>query len=94
MPISSPCAEYLVIGSHANASDMKKQESKLTYESAYTELQHIMQEVQSEAIGIDDLTAKIARASELIRFCRERLRMTEEEVRSLTLLRSGPDLGG
>ena len=73
---------------------MKKQESKLTYESAYTELQHIMQEVQSEAIGIDDLTAKIARASELIRFCRERLRMTEEEVRSLTLLRSGPDLGG
>lgn len=62
---------------------MKKQEAKLTYQSAYAELQHIMHEVQSEAIGIDDLTAKIARASELIRFCRERLRMTEEEVKSL-----------
>ena len=62
---------------------MKKQEAKLTYQSAYAELQHIMQEVQSEAVGIDDLTAKIARASELIRFCRERLRMTEEEVKSL-----------
>ena len=62
---------------------MKKQEAKLTYQSAYAELQHIMQEVQSEAVGIDDLTAKIARASELIKFCRERLRMTEEEVKSL-----------
>ncbi len=62
---------------------MKKQEAKPTYESAYAELQHIMQEVQSETVGIDDLTAKIARASELIRFCRERLRMTEEEVKSL-----------
>ena len=62
---------------------MKKQEAKLTYQSAYAELQQIMQEVQGEAVGIDDLTSKIARASELIKFCRERLRMTEEEVRSL-----------
>lgn len=63
---------------------MKKQDTTtLTYESAYAELQQIMQQVQSETIGIDDLTAKIARASELIRFCRERLRMTEEEVKSL-----------
>jgi exodeoxyribonuclease VII small subunit len=62
---------------------MKKQETKLTYQSAYAELQHIMQEVQSETVGIDDLAAKIARASELIRFCRERLRMTEEEMKGL-----------
>ncbi len=62
---------------------MKKQEAKLTYQSAYAELQQIMQEVQGETVGIDDLAAKIARASELIRFCRERLRMTEEEVKNL-----------
>ena len=75
--------EDLGIRSHTNASDMKKQESKLNYESAYAELQRIMQEVQSETVGIDDLAAKITRASELIRFCRERLRMTEEEVKGL-----------
>ena len=75
--------EDLGTRSHTNASDMKKQEAKLSYELAYAELQRIMQEVQSEAVGIDDLTAKIARASELIRFCRERLRMTEEEVKGL-----------
>lgn len=62
---------------------MKKQDVKLTYEAAYAELQQIVQEIQNETVGIDDLTAKIARASELIRFCRERLRMTEEEVKSL-----------
>lgn len=62
---------------------MKKQDVKLTYEAAYAELQQIVQDIQNETVGIDDLTAKIARASELIRFCRERLRMTEEEVKSL-----------
>lgn len=62
---------------------MKKQDARLTYEAAHAELQQIVQEIQNETVGIDDLTAKIARASELIRFCRERLRMTEEEVKSL-----------
>ena len=33
---------------------------------------------------MDDLTTKIARANQLIRFCRERLRMTEEEVLKLS----------
>ena len=63
---------------------MKKQPEQLTYESAQTELQQIVQDLQNEVIGIDELTAKIARANELIRFCRERLRMTEEEIGKLT----------
>lgn len=63
---------------------MKKQPEQLTYESAKTELQQIVQNLQNEAVGIDELAAKIARASELIRFCREKLRMTEEEIGKLT----------
>jgi exodeoxyribonuclease VII small subunit len=62
---------------------MKKQ-PELSYESAQTELQQIVQDLQNEAVGIDELTVKIARASELIRFCRERLRLTEEEIGKLT----------
>jgi exodeoxyribonuclease VII small subunit len=61
---------------------MNKQ-PELTYESAFTELQQIVRDLQDESVGIDELTAKIARAAELIRFCRERLRMTEEEVAKL-----------
>ena len=64
---------------------MKKQPEQLTYESAQTELQQIVQDLQNETVGIDELASKIARANELIRFCRERLRMTEEEIGKLTV---------
>ena len=63
---------------------MKKQAEQLTYESAFAELQQIVRDLQDESVGIDELTAKIARAAELIRFCREKLRMTEEEMAKLT----------
>lgn len=63
---------------------MKKQPEPLTYEAAAAELQQIVRDLQDEMAGIDELGAKIARATELIRFCRERLRMTEEEIAKLT----------
>lgn len=63
---------------------MKKQTENPTYESAFAELQQIVRDLQDEAVGIDELTAKIARAAELIRFCREKLRLTEEEMTHLT----------
>ncbi len=65
-------------------STMKKQPQPLSYTTAYAELQQIVSEIQEETINLDDLTAKIARATELISFCRDRLRMTEEEVAKLT----------
>jgi exodeoxyribonuclease VII small subunit len=45
------------------------------------ELQKIVAELQNDAIGIDDLSEKVCRASELIRSCREKLRQTEEDVK-------------
>ncbi|MBK7937242.1 MAG: exodeoxyribonuclease VII small subunit [Lewinellaceae bacterium] len=63
---------------------MKKQPEQLSYESAFAELQQIVRVLQDDVVGIDELTAKIARATELIRFCRERLRSTEEEIGKLT----------
>lgn len=64
---------------------MKKKEIENpdTYESAWTELQQVVNELQSGAVGIDDLSTKIERASELVRFCRERLRNTEDAVSRL-----------
>jgi exodeoxyribonuclease VII small subunit len=59
-------------------------EPTLTYEAAYTELQLIVRELQEETIGVDELTTRIERANALIRFCRERLRKTEEELGRLT----------
>lgn len=53
---------------------------KLNYEKALTELQQIVDDLQEDAIGIDELSEKIARAAELIRFCREKLRHTEADI--------------
>ncbi len=62
----------------------KKLSESITYESASAELQQIVQDLQEEQISIDELSAKMARATELIRFCRERLRLAEEEVSKIT----------
>ncbi|MDO8367991.1 MAG: exodeoxyribonuclease VII small subunit [Saprospiraceae bacterium] len=60
---------------------MKKlQPEEPSYQSAWTELQKIVNDLQGGSIGIDELTAKIERAAELVRFCRERLRSTEDAV--------------
>ncbi len=56
---------------------------ELNYESAYAELQRLLHDLQEETVSIDELAAKVARAKELIQFCRERLRQTEAELQGL-----------
>jgi exodeoxyribonuclease VII small subunit len=51
-----------------------------TYEAAYKELQQIAREIEQETVSVDVLAAKVARASELISFCQNKLRSTELEV--------------
>lgn len=60
---------------------MKKQNpEEHTYLSAWAELQKIVQDLQAGAVSIDEIGAKIDRAAELVRFCREKLRSTEDAV--------------
>ena len=53
---------------------------QLTYESAFKELKSIMDELQSDKISVDDLTAKVKRASELITYCNSMLKDTEGKI--------------
>ncbi len=55
-------------------------EKKKTYEEAYEELQEIVKEIESGTISVDILGEKVKRAGELIRFCKEKLFKTEQEV--------------
>jgi exodeoxyribonuclease VII small subunit len=64
--------------------------SKLTYTSAITELEAIVQDIESGEIDVDVLTAKVKRASELIKFCKDSLRNTQKEVQK-TLVDIEPD---
>ncbi len=56
---------------------------KLTYESAYEELQEIVNKMQEGIIDIDHLSENVERASELIAFCKEKLRTTEKDLKKL-----------
>ncbi len=56
---------------------------KQTYESALSELQSIISEIENEEIGIDQLSVKVKRAAELLKFCQQKLRTTEEDVNNI-----------
>lgn len=56
---------------------------KLTYSSALEELENIIQEIEDEEISIDDLSIKVKRASALLKFCKEKLRSTEEDINAI-----------
>ena len=55
----------------------------MTYEAAMRELQNIVDALQENTLGIDDLSDQLKRAAELIAFCREKLRTTDEEIKDL-----------
>ncbi|NJW51374.1 exodeoxyribonuclease VII small subunit [Salinimicrobium oceani] len=54
--------------------------TKLTYTEAFSELQQIVEEMENSQIGIDELDAKVKRASALLKICREKLFKTEQNV--------------
>ncbi len=53
---------------------------KLTYDGAMAELQAIVAEIEEEEISIDDLSVKVKRAAELLQYCQQKLRQTEDDV--------------
>lgn len=53
---------------------------KITYSEAITEIEEILQQMEDEELDVDELAGKVKRVSELVRFCRNKLKITEEEV--------------
>ena len=56
---------------------------QMTYSLALTELEQIINEIESEEINVDVLAEKVKKAAHLIKFCKDRLRNTEEEVKKV-----------
>lgn len=61
----------------------KQKNSNLTYETAMTELQEIIDQVEVEQIGMDKLFEKVKRAIELLTFCQNKLRQVEAEIQQV-----------
>jgi exodeoxyribonuclease VII small subunit len=59
----------------------KKAASKTPrYGEAMEELESILAQLEDESVDVDELTAKVKRASELIQLCRDRLKNTRLEI--------------
>lgn len=56
---------------------------KITYTAAFEELQEIVNEIEQGEISVDELSAKVKRASVLIKICKTKLTTTEEDVQGI-----------
>ena len=58
-------------------------EKELNYTNAFEELQKIVAEIEQGEISVDELSAKVKRATLLIKFCKLKLTTTEEDVNTI-----------
>lgn len=56
---------------------------KMTYTKAVARLEEIMENVQGGKLDVDELSGLLKEASELVKFCREKLYKVDEEVKAL-----------
>jgi exodeoxyribonuclease VII small subunit len=52
----------------------------LTYRQAIDELENILRALETDAVDVDDLTARVERSADLIRLCRHKLRNAEASL--------------
>lgn len=60
-----------------------KTENNYTYESAFRELQEIVQQIDRGDVSIDQLSEYIKRAAALVKVCEAKLTETEVEVQNM-----------
>ena len=53
------------------------------YAAAFEELKEILAALQQDEIGVDELAGKVKQAAQLISYCGDRLRSTENEVQKV-----------
>lgn len=59
-----------------------KQEHK-TYEEALHELEAIVDKMENNQLGLDELTSQLKHAQQLIKLCKDRLTKTDAEIRRI-----------
>lgn len=59
-----------------------KQEHK-TYEEALHELEAIVDKMENNQLGLDELTSQLKHAQQLIKLCKDRLTKTDTEIRRI-----------
>ena len=53
------------------------------YEKAMAELQSIVTKMENDELDVDQLSEQLKRAKELIKFCKDKLTKTDEEIKKI-----------
>lgn len=56
---------------------------EINYTNAFEELQQIVSDIEDGEITVDELSAKVKRAAELIKICKQKLSATEGDVQQI-----------
>jgi exodeoxyribonuclease VII small subunit len=65
------------------AAQADSMQPETRYAQAVEELDKILKELENDTIDVDDLAARVRRASELIQLCRDRLTRTKMEIEQI-----------
>ncbi|MDX9769573.1 MAG: exodeoxyribonuclease VII small subunit [Tenuifilaceae bacterium] len=55
----------------------------LSYSEAIAEVESIVERIENNELDIDELAQNVKRVAELIKFCKAKLKSTEEEVEKI-----------
>jgi exodeoxyribonuclease VII small subunit len=53
---------------------------KLSYSEAVAEIEAILGQIEEGKLDVDELAEKVSRVTELLKFCRDKLYLTEKQI--------------
>ena len=56
---------------------------EMKYEAAFAQLQDIVRKMENEAFNIDEIAVQLKEAQRLIKFCKDKLTKTEQEIQKI-----------
>jgi exodeoxyribonuclease VII small subunit len=55
-------------------------QKKQTYREAINEIEAILNSIENDELDVDELTGKVQKVTQLLKFCKDKLYKTQEEV--------------
>lgn len=59
------------------------EKKNLSYEEAMARLEDLVRRIEQDEVGVDRLAAELKEAQRLMVFCREKLYLTEKEIKNI-----------
>ena len=56
---------------------------EMNYEGAMTQLEQIVEQIENNELGIDELASKLKQAQRLLKMCKDKLTKTDKEIEKL-----------